>query len=439
MIHALTLFSLLLPQIQPEPSSGLSMSSLENGLRFRIDSVSGASHVCAVLGIRAGSDSDPVGRSGCAQVFAAALQARLEQAEDRQAEVQVRDSGLLVVRTLPVGELPQVLASFRELLAGPLELSEDEFALARAKARLIADDETEVYPGRVLHWRAQALLASGNAPALPVCGLPDEIHALSSSEFAAWQRQELRSDRSFVLLLGGGEPQENEALLRRELADLSAAGTSLSAASGRQARQESEKGTHQWILAPFVSRALAAPGTVLEDELAFAVAMSLLSKRTAFEFGKFRSGEARARFPFLDYDFVAGQGFALINRRGFDGDQSARVVQEIENFLRPIREYGFTEREVAAARKSLAAMRRIPPFSDQTLGSMRRIWRILYTKALVLAAYELNGWPEDLCQRLENVQAADVNRVLQQALEPQRSPWLILEPAGRQAPVKKGG
>ncbi len=438
MIAALALLPLLFQQLPAEPAAGSRMSELANGMRYRIDSVRDASHVCAVLGIRAGSDSDPIGRSGCAQVYAAALNARLPRADNRQAEVQVRASGLLLFRTVPREELPAVLESFRALLHEPLELSADEFALARAQARLLADDETERYPGRLMHWWARTALFVEEGASRPVCGVPAEIHALRPAELTAWQQQEIRADRAFVLLLGGGERSENESILRREFSSLTR-GTSVAAAAG--ARQQEEpllRGSHQWIDAPFVSLALPAPRGELADELAFAVAMSLLNKRTAFEFDKFRGNEARAGFPFLDYNFIEEQGFALINRRGFDGDPSARVEKEIENFLAPIRQYGFTEREVAEARSSLAAMRRIPPFPEQTLNAMRRLWRMLYTKALVLAAYELNDWPEDLCERLENVQAAAVNRVLQQALDPRRSRLLILEPAERQPGAKKG-
>ena len=63
---------------------------------------------------------------------------------------------------------------------------------------------------------------------------------------------------------------------------------------------------------------------------------------------------------------------------------------------------------------------------------MRRLWRILYTKAMVLGAYEIWVWPRDLCDRLKNVQAEQVNRVLRRQMAPARSLWLSLEPVPRQ-------
>ena len=62
---------------------------------------------------------------------------------------------------------------------------------------------------------------------------------------------------------------------------------------------------------------------------------------------------------------------------------------------------------------------------------------MLYTKALVLAAYELHDWPENLCERLESVQAEEVNRIMRRQLAPDRSRWLMLEPADRNQPVDR--
>lgn len=437
MILALAILALASQQPSPQ---GLAVAELENGLRLRVDEIPSASHVCVLLGVRTGDRHMPTVGRGMVELYAAAMDATLLRASDRQAEVQVRGTTLLVLQTVPVVALPEVLAGLRDLLAGPLPLDRDGFALARARARLAADDATQVFPGLILGDRARRLLLPERYPATP---RPEEISDLSRSDFERWQRQRLRSDSSFVFILGGISRSAGENLIGEYFAGLPmrfpVAAALAEHSIGRQRPDPPKNSSHRQVLAPFVTLAVPAPRGGSPDGLAFAVGMAVLAGRAAFEFETYRAGEARAGFPFLDYNLAQQGDVALINRRGFNGDETAEVVAEIRSLIEPVLEYGLGRAEVQRAAKGLAAGLRLPPYSRATQQQMRRLWRWLYTKALVLAAYELSAWPRDLCERLESVQVADVNRVLRRQLAPDRSLWLSLEPAARpEHPVSAG-
>lgn len=424
MILALTTLALALPQ-------SLEVQQLGNGLRFRVDEIPSASHVCVLWGLRTQDQQDPLASRGLIEIYAAGLQALLHSSPDRQASMRIQGTTLLVLQTVPVAAVVEVLRGIRARLAGPLPLGRDGFALARARARLQADDATQVFPGPILKDRAGRLLGSGEFHAT---ALPEEIHRQDLAGLLAWQSQRISAGRSFVFLLGGISDPEGQVLIREHFADLRVtprANAVPAAVATRELPLPPLHSSHRQVLAPFVSLAVPAPPSQSPDRLAFAVGMAVLRQHAAFEFGAYRAGEARAGFPFLDYDFARQDGVALLNRRGIDGDQTAEVVAEIRGLYQRTLEHGFSPGQVQRAARSLAVRLRLPPYSLTTQQDMGRLWRMLFTKALVLAGYEVWGWPRDLCQRLESVQVEDVNRVLREQMSEENSRWLSLEPIMR--------
>ncbi len=392
------------------------------GMRWHHVEARGSGRVGIVLAWPVGGVHDPTGKTGLAQVMQALLHYCQDPLPDRQRFVpEAHDRFSLLWATVRTAELPQRLRLLGRVLSGRVAVSEDLHALALARARLLADDMTRLYPGSVLLDKARRSLWAGAARGRTLAGVPAEIATITREALTAHYRDHYGSRGAILVTVGDAARSDIEKSLGSLLRRPTGSGRALAPVpppDRTAARTEvTKEEIHPRVLGPYVTVALRALPADDPDYPAFLVAMAALRYQAAQRFGSHRGTEWRARFPFVRYQYLHGDPLIMVNRRGRNGASPAAARAEISDLLARVRKRGINRRWLEMARRELSST------LDGTSAPGRGQ---LVTTARVLAVRELLGFPADLAARVQAVTHEVVQAVCRRCLAEDQLCWLAL-------------
>ena len=378
-----------------------------------------ASKVGLVLAWPVGAEHDLDGRTGLAQAMRAFLelcQRDLEPEERLAAEACGRFT--LLWATVPVQDLPVRLGFLGRLLGGEIQITDDLHALALARARLRADDNTRLYPGPSLHNKARRCLFQGDPRGRPVDGVPVEIARITKAELAARYKDHYGTRGAFLATVGGVAAADLEKRLRQHLAAASGSNSVPVPVRPAAAKPVVRSEIHPRVDGPYVTVAIPAPEPG-HFSAAFLVAVSAMRHQAQAYFGRYRGGEWRARFAFVRYDFLAGDPLVMINRRGRDAGAAEDVRKEIRGFLRSIRRHGLREQYLQMAYQELT-------------NTLQRPWqggpKEVVFRARVLCLRKLLGLDDAFVAQLGKTSQEEARTELLSLLREERECWLAFLP-----------
>ncbi len=193
-------------ELEAAPDARLEFDRLANGFRLRCDSVAGSDYVSFVFGVAVGTDDDPPGQTGLAEVVQQLLRLELPPIEKGQpVEVRVLGPTTLIGANVEKERAGDFLAFLKRLLNGTVGTDPDLVARAKGKALLRADTETAELPGRVLYWRARRLLLEGEPGGRDGAGVPVQIEALEPEQIVGWVHRYFTPDNAFLVVLGASD------------------------------------------------------------------------------------------------------------------------------------------------------------------------------------------------------------------------------------------
>ncbi len=399
-----------------------------SGLRLRVDPIDDCSHVALWLALGSGAAHDPVDRPGLARVVGEVLRDLLpEPTAGRPTDVQVLARATLLGVTVPVAELPRVVALFGKILGGGIEPADEVLERARDRALLRLDDERHVLPGPVL----RGLAGTALRPTDPDQRRPDPLAVaeLGLGDLRRAMEAATAPQRAWLAVLGGSV--DSVATIAEAFAGLEP--SDVAAPEIPRLPPPAESPAHRLVSrhvdAPFVVAAIPAPQWGEEGYLPFLIGMEAMRVRAYRVLGTVRGGEVRAEFAPFFWDPLLDQRFAFVERRGADEDDVTRVEQELKSFLAGFRAGGASIGEVQQAMGLLLRGLELPPPSDPALLQvLRRQPAVLHTRGRVPILYTLHGWPTDLRHAFEGIQMHHVHEVLRQRLEADSTVMLALQP-----------
>jgi hypothetical protein len=321
-----------------------------------------AAPLCAVAMVwRHGLDDDTTTRPGLCRLL---LQVRLRRARAAAPDVLASGGDVDATTSLcwAVCDRSATAAALRFLQAladDTRQPTDDEFALARARAALLADDEAFVLPGPMLQ---AALRRQGLPVPAPACGLssePDAILAASQAEVWAALQQE-RPRRTAALGAFAANFASVAAACDRGPAE--PWGAAAGPGPGPD-RAEPAFVEHARLDGPVVARACPL-GPAARAPVAIAVQ---IARARAERRWRPRAAEGAARLPFVGWDWLHDDPYVVLHRRGFDqrrllpgeraadvGAEVAATKGEIESLLADLQQGPVRDDEVAVARTALA-------------------------------------------------------------------------------------
>lgn len=429
MIASLALGFLLAPQTEPTvPEPNRMLTCPQTSVRYRAERIEDARAVGITFGVRVGTDHDPSGHEGLAHAVSSYLRLHFEHAE--RATLGLRSSvnrrGTLVRGVVASTEVDRCLEEFGALLAGST-IDPDLAERALAQARMLADDESSVLPGRMLYWRARRSLRAGHPAGRLAVGDERSLEALTPDVLERRLRAVFAPSNAFVVTVGVLDEAKLGELIAEHLGPREPA-TPLAVVTSAAGDPPEASSDYHRVDAPFVTAAIIAPTWGEADYLPFAIGMVALRTRATRVFGAYRRGESRARFPFVDFNYYAEPGVVVVNRRGRDGDPESLARQEVTGLLADVREHGFTLSEIRAAVQELQQAFMMPPYDDAMRAVLRQNPPALGLRAYTLALLEVFDWPENLPVLLAKVKVRDVNRVVKSAFATPAIHWFSVLP-----------
>ncbi|MHC4921905.1 MAG: peptidase M16 family protein, partial [Planctomycetota bacterium] len=390
------------------------------GLTWHHVHAAGAGRVGVVLAWPVGAVHDPAGRTGFAQAMRALLElCQRDRPSGKRFVVEARGRFTLMWAAVPVQELSEHLGFLARLLAGKIEITADLHVLALARARLLADDNTRLYPGPALYNKARCSLYPGRATGRSLDGVPAEIAAISRAELTARYADHYGTRGAVLATVGGLTREHLESRLRQHLAAPSGADRLPGPVAPAAAEPVVSEEIHRLVDGPYVTMAFPAPAPD-KPSAAFLVAVLALRYQAQPHFGAYRGAEWRARFtPFVRYDYLAGDPLVMINRRGRDGAAATGARQEIERFLVAVKRHGLRQRLLQLAKLEI----------DNTL---RRPWqggqREVALRARILCVRGLLGFDDGFVAQVQDVTDEDARAALLQHLRDDMVCWLAFLP-----------
>ncbi len=392
LLRAACLWVLLLPT--PALAQGVDVA----GLSWHHLRAAGAGRVGVVLAWPVGAIHDPSDRTGFAQATRALLELCQRDIPERERFVaETHDRLTLLWAAVPVQKLSERLGFLARLLSGRLEISDDLHALALARARLLADDDTRLYPGSALYNKAHRVLYGGKALGRQPAGIPAEIARITRADLMARYQNHHGTRGAVLVTVGDVDPERLLKLLRKHLPAPTGVNQLPAPVRPAVAKPVVREEIHPRVDGPYVTVAFRAPSPATPDA-AFVVGVVAMRNLAQARFGAQRSrGEWRARFPFVRYDYLTGDPLVLVNRRGRNAVAPQGALQEIEGLLAAVRKHGPGQRDLEIAKREI-------------LNTLRRPWqggqREVAFRARVLCVRILLGMDDDFVAQVQNVTAA---------------------------------
>ncbi|MEO2237582.1 MAG: hypothetical protein ABGW95_05020, partial [Candidatus Poseidoniia archaeon] len=396
--------------------------TLANGLRLLKVDVAEAAEVSIAPALPVGWQHDPKGRTGCAEVMRWLLTvAQKDVPESQRLKVAVRPRMTLLWHSGPRRDAVDRLAFVEKVLAGRIDVTPDDLAVALGRARLESDDHSWLFPGSVIRQKAWREVWRGQPGGRQSLGIASEIASLDAVALQNRLRQHYGCTEAALVVIGNPAAKEWQAFRTKLEKLLRTAGAPPLVIHDTAPTLEAEA-PHDRIDGPFVTAAWHTLSPTAADYLPFVVGMLALRTEASREFGGYRGMEWRALFPFVSFEYWKDDSLVRVNRRGLNGSTVADTRAEIEQFLRRIRRAGLRRGALDAARIEVANTVAVPPYASAA-------GPYLSVRARYVATALCLEWPMDAAERVGKVELAEVNRVLREHLAPDRVHWFALRPA----------
>jgi len=412
--------------------------TLANGVVVELEEVARTPDVALAMLWTPGASGDDVGREGWAALRARWMASRLnalnrEAAEGAQGRVEVFASGVLLTWHGDAASCASVLDAVKGWIEDPA-IAADELALARAAARLAADDVGAYYPGAVLRQRAAVGLlgqALGRAPE----GRPEALAAMGEDDLVAALRDAGGPRR--VAMVGGVGGAARQTLLQR-VAHLAAPGIAPGPAAAPPGPRADEpplavrEGGHGRLAAVYAVLPVVAPPPGTAEYLAFAAAAEVVRLRAWQRLPAASPQATAARLPQVAFAPDLGDRLLFVGRRGGEFEAPAAVRASLAAFAEQLEAFEPSLAEWDDARRALAGRlwgRRpeSPQFGGGALGPMLAV----RARALALSAHW--GWVES---DLRGLTEADLSTAFADFCGRVRAPWSLVPGGGtRDAPA----
>jgi predicted Zn-dependent peptidase len=421
----------------PAGAESFGFAVTPSGLRCKVISIPGATHVGIVAAVRVGTHHDPEGKTGLTHLLNALIALGQEpRPEAERFSVKTTGPATVLAVTCPAADWLVRVRELARLLAGEQAFDDDLVARARAVVLKEADEYLHMVPGPLLFETARRSLFASTPAGKQAFGVPAEIAAISEAELRAWFEARVRPEHTTLVVLGGvdaadGERQCAEAF-GAERTRTPPATPTVHDSAGPVERER----PHPRVAAPFVTVALAAPPLDSRRWLPFVIAMHVVDLRCHTTFGGYRGGEAAAMFPFFWFDYRHGDRLALINRRGLGPDEARpgeaprdleSVRGEMRAMIKRLRTVAPELGELRQAAFATASMLMLPPYERQ-LEAMAQNPGLLMPRAELLAMADVLGLRPTLQAEVGKVALADVQRELASALADENLTWFALLP-----------
>ncbi len=424
LLTALCLCAFQDPASRPDSIPSLGYVQLANGFAHKVLALPSAKEVAVVLAVGCGYEHDPERATGLARALATML--RLQETGDDRLQVRTVGRATLLGGVFAPERLPEKLARFATLLTGRLPAAEEAAVVAIARARLEADDDTEIVPGPVLEMRARRVLLAGTPGGRQVLGVPAQMNftpeQLAARFAAAW-----RPDNAHLVVLGAVDEGRVREAIAKHFGPLERGGAPPARCVHDPLPPPPEEAPLARLDAPFVSAGLVGPRCGEPDWLPFLIAAEVLRVRALQAFREPRGGELQARFAPLAFDYWDGGTLVLVNRRGRNGDAAAEPRSEIRALLARFHGEGPRPEELAQATLSVARALWLPPYGDAE-PLLAKEPRLLLGRAVTLAMARVEGWPADTNHLTGRIRAPEVMDVIARRFQPAAWRWFVLLP-----------
>jgi hypothetical protein len=419
----------------PQGGHPLGFEALPCGMQVGVAPVVGSEHVAIAALVACGGVHDPLDRTGFATVVEMFLRASQETwPESERFAVESRERATALTATVPAARAAPALRRLRTLL-GELDVTKSAFATALARARLEIDDATNVFPGPMLRWRAQRAVFAGTPAGRAMIGVDAEVGKIDEAAFRERYLAHYRPSNTWLALVGGVDAAALRATVAETFAGADGGSPAIVPPAPETPPAPIEAQTvHPMVDAAFVSVTFAMPHVEFTDNLPFLVALQLVRARAARAFGEPRQGELQARFPYMFASYWEGNRLVMLNRRARNGESPRAPLEEIEQLLFAIRDYGLPGEEIGAAAAVVGHTLTLPPYPRVVATAMAKEPRAMGAKAFVYANAGMSGWPPDLGDRIGAVRVGDVQKAFVQIYDPSRWHVLALLPKERAKP-----
>ncbi|MBL8755758.1 MAG: hypothetical protein JNK15_20850 [Planctomycetes bacterium] len=310
-------------------------------------------------------------------------------------------------------------------------IAADEFAMARARASLVADDEAFVLPGPML----QASAGREWFPGAPLATRGDgrEPAAILGYSLADVQAALLRERPRRVGALGACAATFVRAATAFERGDLPGPWPSARVSAGPPVATAEPPREHARLDGPVVAWLRPVDGV---ERAPLAVAVQIARARADRRW-KPRAAEGAARLPFVGWDWLRDEPFVAVHRRGFDqrrllpGERAADVAAEV----------AATRAEIEAL---LADLRQAPVRADELAAAVAALARTFGHEGAAVAAGEPRAAAVWLAARMravvrgiepagiQAVTAAAAEATLRTAVASGAGSWHVLIPRSRE-------
>lgn len=381
----------------------------------------GAAKVGMVLAWPVGGVHDPHRQTGLAQAVRAFLElAQLHLPPRARFVAECHDGFTLLWSAVAQEDLSERLDFLGRVLGGRLQVTGDLYSLALARARLLADDNTHLYPGPALHNKARRVLFPQDPRGRQLAGIPGEIAGVTRAELRARYLDHYGSRRAILATVGGMTRQQLESQLNLTAASgVDRPPVPVQPGTHPQTHPEAVRSEiHPRVDAPYVSLAMPMPA---DRSAAFLVAVGAMRHQAYLYFGKPRGKEWLAGFEFVRHQWLTGDPMVMINRRGRSAGSAADVRQEILGFLASIRgrSCGLAEKHVAMARQEILNTLERPRKGDR---------REVAFRARIMCLRRLLGFDDAFLAQVAKVEAEEARSALLEHLREDRGCWLEFLP-----------
>jgi hypothetical protein len=413
---------------------------LANGCGLYLERVPGCSSIGLFVFVKAGWAQDPAGASGAMRLLGhLAMTGRtperggwtLEQ-WNRERDVAGTVTQSRHTMLYSIGDRRQISSDARrwaEVLGGQLGFGVRELGRERSRTLMEARNETTLYPGPMLQWRARERMLAGTPEGRVGIGRLTELARVSEEELLKLYRRGYHAGNVLLVAVGHVDTERDLPFYR----DLFG-GLELPKERGLpvvRVEPAEELPPATWkvmqVKAPFATLAFRGPEPGGADFADFVLAALVMVRRanSALPHGK-TVGTARF-FPGV-YRLSENPRLAFVNLRGGDGVELAPVQKILRDWVAETREQAPTEEELTVARLQLRRLLEPLPRPQQRLALLARFPRLLYSTGVYRGLQQLGELPAGMWERVRLAKPEGVHAALRRYFDPAKAEQLALEP-----------
>jgi len=435
MLAALVLSAATAPA-SAQDDGAVVRATLANGLRVVIVRNSLAPVVTTSVNYLVGSDEAPAGFPGTAHaeehmMFRGSPGLSAEQLADLGSvlggdfNADTREGLTQYLFTVPAEDLDVALHIEALRMRGAFNSAKEWSQERGAIEQEVAQDLSE--PGYVLYAKLRARMFAGTPYAHDALGTRPSFDRTTAAMLQNFHRTWYAPNNAILVIAGDVDPAAALTEVKSLFGDIPAKKlpprplVRVRAVAPTTFSVDTDRPTGTMMIA------LRTPGPRDADFAALEVLSDVLSSRRFELYGLVPQGKALGAEFALDPLPEAGLAYAVVSFTA--GSDTAALEREVRAILARVAREGVPAELVAAAKlqeRSDAQMQR------NSIGELASVW------SDALAIYGLSS-PDDDLRRIEQVTAADVNRVARKYLDLDHAVTGVMQPRGSGRPVPEGG